>query len=232
MPMNIFAISDPHLSIANPKPMDIFGCNWENHFETMSRHWKATVSKEDIVLIAGDISWAMKLEDALVDLQALGSLPGRKVILRGNHDYWWNSITRIRAALPVGMYALQNDSLMIEDVCICGSRGWLCPGSAAFCAQDEKIYDREVVRMGLSLVSMKSTGKLRIAMTHYPPFNERQEPSGFTQLFEQYGVDIALYGHLHSKSCWGAFEGERNGVIYKLTSCDFLDFNPLLIAQI
>lgn len=229
--MRVFAISDPHLSSVDPKPMDIFGDNWDNHAQRMSEAWKDSINPQDLVLIPGDISWAMKLEDARPDLEFLGALPGKKIILRGNHDYWWSSLSKVRSILPPGMHALQNDCFYIENLCICGSRGWLCPGMQGFGKDDQKIYDREVLRMGLSLGSIKERRELLIAMTHYPPFNERQESSGFTDLYEQHRVDIALYGHLHGRSCKSAFSGELRGVDYQLVSCDHLDFMPRLIAE-
>lgn len=232
--MKVFAISDLHLSLAEPKPMDIFGSNWDNHWEHIRTAWHKEIGNDDVVLIPGDISWAMKLEDAAVDLCSIGELPGKKVILRGNHDYWWSSLAKVRAAMPDNMVALQNDSFVFEDLIVCGSRGWTCPGCMTFSLDDEKIYNREVLRMGLSLESARrkrKTGSKLIAMTHYPPFNEKQEASQFVKLFENNGVSIAIYGHLHGKSCRSAFEGTLGSVEYKLVSCDHLGFKPLLIAE-
>ncbi|MBQ9938827.1 MAG: metallophosphoesterase [Oscillospiraceae bacterium] len=230
--MRIFAIGDLHLSLSSDKPMDVFGSNWDNHSQRVAQAWKDAVEPNDLVLIPGDISWAMQLKDAEADIRFIGDLPGRKVIMRGNHDYWWNSVSKVRSILPKDMWALQNDAVELENVVIAGSRGWMCPGSVNFHeAEDQKIYDREVSRLGLSLSSMPKNG-LRIVMMHYPPFNERRQPSGFTELFEKYGVKTVVYGHLHGKSCRNAFEGERNGVEYILCSADHLEFNPKLIAEI
>lgn len=233
--MKVFAISDLHLSLAEPKPMDIFGSNWDNHWEHIRQTWLKEIGSSDVVLIPGDISWAMKLEDAAVDLCSIGELPGKKVLLRGNHDYWWGSLAKVRAAMPTNMFALQNDSVVFEDLIVCGSRGWTCPGSSGFSLEDEKIYNREVIRMELSLESIKrnrKSGSLLIVMTHYPPFNEKQEANQFVKLFETNGVNLAIYGHLHGKSCRSAFEGKLGSVEYKLVSCDHLDFEPLLIAEL
>lgn len=229
--MRIFAISDLHLSIARSKPMDVFGMNWENHFEKISDNWRSLISDDDLVLIPGDISWAMALDEAMLDLAAIGELPGKKIIMRGNHDYWWNSVAKVRRKIPAGMFALQNDSINISGVTICGSRGWNCPNSAMFTERDRKIYNREVMRMDLSFKALKKEEGLLIAMTHFPPFNEKFEQSGFTEIYENNSVDIAIYGHLHGKSCKQAFEGEKNNIEYKLVSCDHLGFSPILIAE-
>jgi predicted phosphohydrolase len=198
--MRVFAIADPHLSRAAPKPMDVFGPNWAGHPEAFFEGWRAVVGEEDLVLIPGDISWAMKLEDALLDLHDLAALPGQKVLLRGNHDYWWPSISRLRAALPPGMYALQNDALRFGPVVVAGTRGWLCPGSSEFTPEDEKIYRRELQRLTLSLeAARKLGGDTLIAMLHFPPTNARLEPSGFTELLLAYRPDHLLFGHLHGE---------------------------------
>ena len=222
--MRIFAISDLHLSVNNPKPMNIFGPVWDNYLDAITSDWKEKVSGDDIVLIAGDISWAMYLENAKPDLDFIGALPGKKIILRGNHDYWWKSISSVRDILPQGMYALQNDALRLGDVVFCGSRGWTVPEGKAQSEADKKIYDREIIRMGLSLddaQKKKQAGDKLVAMIHYPPFNSRFESSPFTELFEKCGVDRVVYGHLHGYS-----KGEkkicRNGIDYYLTSCDMI----------
>jgi len=178
------------------------------------------------VLIPGDISWAMKLEEALFDLLQIADMPGKKIIMKGNHDYWWNSLSKLRSALPESMYAMQNDCLLFEDTLICGTRGWSCPSDGGLDKEDEKIYLREAGRLRLSLqCAAKHTGaKRRIAMMHYPPFNEKREDSLFTQLFEEYGIETVLYGHLHGKSLYNAFDGVLRSVLYQCVSCDYLDF--------
>lgn len=224
--MSIWAIGDLHLPGGQEKPMEIFGEHWKGHFEKIRSDWRQAVSGEDVVLLPGDISWAMTLEQAQEDLNAIGALPGRKIMIKGNHEYWWSSITRVRASLPPGFFALQNDALLLDGVLYAGTRGWPCPGSREFDQHDQKLYAREVQRMELSLSAARrlSQDAPLIAMIHYPPFNERQEDSGFTELFAAYGVQIVLYGHLHGRSIAGAFSGQRDGILYQLTSCDALDF--------
>ena len=149
--MKFFAISDLHLSTTAPKPMDIFGTGWTDYMEKIRADWLERVGEDDVVLIGGDISWAMQLEDALTDLKTIEDLPGHKVIIRGNHDYWWKSLTKIRESLPPKFYALQNDCVRLGEVIVCGSRGWTVEGSADFTEQDRKLYLREKERLTLAL---------------------------------------------------------------------------------
>ena len=149
--MKVFAISDLHLSTNCQKPMDIFGKSWVNYFELICADWKAKVSQDDVVLLPGDFSWAMRMEDALADFELVAQLPGKKVILRGNHDYWWNTLSQVRNAIPKDFFALQNDCLRFGDVLICGTRGWVCPDGDNLNAEDKKIYLREVERLKLSI---------------------------------------------------------------------------------
>ncbi len=234
--MKVFAIGDLHLPGGDNKPMDVFGAHWGGHFERICQDWQARVMPDDVVLVPGDISWAMQMQDALPDLLAIGALPGQKVLLRGNHDYWWNSITRLRAFLPGGMYALQNDAIRIGDVVICGSRGWTLPQNSNDPA-DEKIFTRELMRMEMSLQRGKALGgQALIAMTHYPPITEKGEETAMSALMTQYGVDEVVYGHLHGASLRGAFGGIASGVHYTCVSCDGLNFTlkqvlPILVED-
>jgi predicted phosphohydrolase len=226
--MNIFAIGDLHLSFANPKPMDIFGENWTDHAEKIRKSWEAMITPEDLVLIPGDISWAMHLEEAKRDLDYLAALPGTKVMIRGNHDYWWASISKVRKALDPSIYALQNDSVTIGDVTIAGARGWDCPGSYMFDEHDRKVYEREVGRLKTSLDhAMKQKAKHLYVMLHYPPTNEKHQMSGFLEVLTKYPVDKVIYGHLHGKEGHRvALEGVHHGIEFYLTACDYLDFVP------
>ncbi len=226
--MQIYAIADLHLSLTSEKPMDVFGEAWRGHAEKLERNWRERVQEDDLVLIPGDISWAMQLSAALPDLSFIGSLPGKKILLKGNHDYWWSAIGRVRSSLPDGMRALQNDSIVENGIGICGSRGWLCPGSNNFSAEDQKIYLRELDRLSLSLSSLPAV-ETKIAMLHFPPFTDKEKGSGFTERLEVAGVQIVVYGHLHGEANRYAFEGERNGIYYHCVAADKLDFMPKLI---
>lgn len=223
--MKVFSISDLHLSINSNKPMDIFGPVWENYLQDIEASWNSLVTDDDIVLIPGDISWAMYLEDAVADLKYISQFKGKKVLLRGNHDYWWKSISDLRAHLPEGMYAIQNDAIKFGNVIICGSRGWVVPEISHKTPEDEKIYKREVIRLELSLkeaVNMRQDGDIIICLTHYPPFNSRHEDSDFTRLMEKYGVNKAVFGHLHSYDKRQSLTYHKNGIDYFLTSCDLV----------
>ena len=227
--MKVFAISDLHLSANVDKPMNIFGGAWDNYWEVIQNNWKSVVSEDDIVLIAGDISWAMTLEDAKADLEEIGRLPGKKVIIRGNHDYWWNTISRVREILPRNMYAVQNDSIKFGEYIIFGSRGWACPDKE-YTDDDMKIYLRETERTKLAIASalkQKTDGDKLIAMIHFPPFNVRREESNFTKLYEENNIDCVVYGHLHGKNARSDLKVNYNGITYYLTSCDLV-YNNLI----
>ncbi len=226
--MRIFAIGDLHLSLSTDKPMDIFGAAWQDHVNRLAAAWRETVQAEDWVLIPGDISWAMGLEAAMPDLLFLADLPGKKLLMRGNHDYWWSSRTKVNAVLPEGLYTLQHDSRRIDNVAVCGTRGWSCPGAPGFTAADEAIYARELIRLELSLQAADEDAD-KLVMLHFPPFNERNQASGFTELIERYGAKTVLYAHLHGAAHKSAFEGERNGVNYIFVAGDYLGFRPALI---
>ncbi|MGI6700925.1 MAG: metallophosphoesterase [Christensenellales bacterium] len=218
--MNVYAISDLHLTGAAEKPMDIFGPAWEGHFDKISKHWIKNVSDEDIVLLAGDLSWAMRLSEAVVDLKGIGALPGRKVIIKGNHDFWWGSVSKVREALPENIYAIQNEAVKIDNVIICGSRGWINTGGL----KDRKIYDRELIRLELSLKAMRNIyneGDRVIGLTHFPPFSNNLDSMPMTELFSKYGVTKVVYGHLHLPNKIDKVI-ELKGVRYYLTSCDIL----------
>ncbi len=194
----LLAIADPHLSSVHGKSMGIFGGNWQGHPKAFFDRWRETVQPDDTVLIAGDISWGMKLADALPDLEMIAALPGHKILIRGNHDYWWGSISKVRAALPPSILALQHDSVLVGNVAILGSRGWTCPGQEDFTLEDEKIYKRELERLELAKASLQGKHYDRLVlMLHYPPTNGAFEASGFTKFIEELQPDAVVYGHLH-----------------------------------
>jgi len=229
--MYIYAISDLHLSGVNPKPMDVFGPHWDNHWEKIKESWRAKVRDEDIVLIPGDISWAMELEEAKVDLYDIGRLPGRKILIRGNHDYWWSSISKVRRILPDNMTALQNDSVCIQGIAFCGTRGWTAPGPKDYTEHDEKVFARELIRLRMSLESAKDSGDI-IVLLHYPPFNDKGKPTAMVELLKSWPVKHVVFGHLHGESLKSVTEGCFEGIQFHLVSCDYLNFEVKPIMEL
>ncbi len=221
--MKVFTISDLHLSGLADKPMNIFGEGWEGHFEKIKADWAKKVTDGDIVLIGGDTSWGMKLEEGLYDVASLAPLKGSKVFVRGNHDYWWNGISRVRAGAPDrSFYFLQNDCVKIDNLIITGSRGWTCPGSADFTEHDRALYLREAERLRLAFREVEKVrlkGDRLIVLMHYPPTGLKKEDTLFTELFEENGVEKVVFGHLHG-SVYYPLKSEKNGIEYYLTSCD------------
>jgi len=230
--MALYTIGDLHLSFSSNKPMDIFGENWINHANKIKNNWEKKITEGDTVLIPGDISWAMRLDEAMVDLDWINSLPGRKILIRGNHDYWWSSITKLNNMFDKISF-LQNNYYIYNDYAICGTRGWTCPNSVNFDDHDEKIYLREIHRLRLSLdAALKDGFRNIIVMTHYPPTNDKLEPSGFTGTYEEYGVNMVVYGHLHNSDSYRmGLQGTIKGTEYRLVSSDYLNFDPLKILQ-
>lgn len=221
--MNVYSISDLHLDINNTKPMDIFGPVWNNYLDKIVDSWNSLVQDDDVVILAGDYSWAMKLDEVVPDFDFLKNLKGTKILIRGNHDYWWSSVSRVREKLPSNTYALQNDAIKIGEYIFCGNRGWQIPEGKYDTEENQKLYNRELVRLELS---MKSAKKLQtnnekiIYITHYPPFNNKIEPSLYTKMLEEYGVSYVVFGHLHGYVNPKMLYNEINGIKYFLTSCD------------
>lgn len=225
--MKIFSISDLHLSGVCDKPMDVFGAGWENHFEKIKADWNEKVADDDIVLICGDTSWGTVLEEGLYDLRTLKGLKGKKVFIRGNHDYWWNGITKLRDGAPDDtFYFLQNDCIRFEGVVICGSRGWTCPGSTDYTDHDEKLYMREAERFKLcfkQVEKVREEGDKLLVMVHYPPFSLKSPETMFTRLFEENKADKVIFGHIHGEAYF-PLRTVKNGIEYLLTSCDKVNF--------
>ena len=223
--MKIYSLSDFHLSINRPKPMNIFGKVWDNYLDEIKAECDK-LTDDDVLLIAGDISWAMTPIEAKPDLEFIGSLKGKKIIIRGNHDYWWKSISAVRSILPNGVYALQHDCIKIENVIFTGSRGWSTPEKGTVMPDaDKKIYDRELLRFGIGLseaAKIRGDGDALVVLCHYPPFNSSFDSTPFTDLFSQHKANAVVYGHLHGqnvKTCKKITVGE---VDYYLTSCDLV----------
>jgi len=214
--------------------MDKFGPVWANYMERIATNWRAVVKAEDLVLLPGDISWAMTMEEAIKDFEWLEALPGTKVMIRGNHDYWWSSPSKVRANLPPSLHIIQNDAFSFHGISIGGTRFWDSPEfnfshcfGKSFEAPpiDEKIYLRELERLELSLKKLDPKARFRVVMTHYPPIGSDLKPSKVSALLEKYNVNLSLFGHLHGLQ-GGKLFGERGGVDYILVAADYLDFKP------
>lgn len=234
--MSIFVIGDLHLSFKNPKPMDIFGEHWAGHEEKIRNNWIENVKEEDLVIIPGDFSWETYLEDAKLDFEYLNNLPGKKLLLKGNHDYWWTTVTSMRNFLKENNFTnidfLYNNSYEYENKIICGTRGW----SIADEEMDKKLINRELIRLELSLkegISKYGNDKEIIVFMHYPPITKArmitQQEAEFVQIMKKYNVQRCYYGHLHGASILDAIEGNVEGIEFKLVSADGLNFKLLKI---
>ncbi len=245
--MKIFAIADLHLSISTPdKTMEVFEGNWIHYQERLLENWPKVVSAEDIVLIAGDISWAMHLEEALIDLRWLDKLPGTKVLLKGNHDYWWPSKKKLRDALPPSFTFIHDSPLLFGDVAICGARLWDdpdcdCSDLLNFIPSEyvkdkekdpeleKKILEKELHRLEQNLSQIDGKAKLKICMTHYPPISSKLSPSRASELIERYQIDYCVFGHLHNVEEGKNVFGSHRGTEYVFVAADYLSFTPKLL---
>jgi len=230
--MAIYAISDLHLALSIDKPMDVFGGRWENYMDRLQENWRAVVGDDDYVLVPGDISWATYLEQAFEDFRFIDALPGKKILSKGNHDYWWTTKSKLDQYISQNGFStisfMHNNSYSIEGATICGTRGWNMPGEDGFSAEDAKIYNRELQRLELSLKSINhSGGGIIIAALHYPPFNLKGVFSESLDILQKYNVNICIYGHLHGEASRNAVEGVKNGVEFRLVSADYLGFRPV-----
>ncbi|MCR3957130.1 MAG: metallophosphoesterase [Gudongella sp.] len=220
----IYAIGDLHFDHSKQKPMDIFGENWINHKEKIVEDWRSKVNDQDLVLVPGDISWALKLEEAVPDLELIDRLPGHKLFIKGNHDYWWESISRLKSLNLESITFIRNSSFVYKDVGIGGTRGWMSRDSDGFDDGDEKIYRREILRLDASLSTIDKGIPKKIAMLHYPPFDGKLRPNDFVDVLVRHNVDICIYGHLHAEGHRYSVEGLIEGIEFKMVACDFLDF--------
>ena len=243
--MSLFALSDTHLSLSTDKPMDIFGSRWQQHDKRISEAWTETVGDGDTVVIAGDISWAMSMDDALTDLAYLDRLPGRKLIGRGNHDYWWGTVNKMKKFFVEqhGLSTLDflyNNAFEVGEFIVCGSRGWwgdegLCPSGV----DSGKIVAREALRVGLSLdagerlrAEAHERGEERelLVFLHFPPAFRDYRCEEIISVLRQHGVKRCFYGHIHNSYDIPPAFGE-GGIEYSITSADYLKFRPLLIEK-
>lgn len=220
----IYGIGDLHLDYSKKKPMDVFGENWEDHEEEIFENWRDIVKDGDLVLLPGDISWALKLDEAYNDLVKIDELPGRKIISKGNHDYWWGSQKKMRELNLETIKFLHNNSYIYNNIGIAGTRGWRSEDAEGFDSHDEKIFQRELNRLDLSLSSIRKKVDLKIVMIHYPPFNMGAIPNAFVDLMEEYNVDICIYGHLHAEGHRHVVEGNIQGIEFYCVSSDYIEF--------
>ena len=231
--MSIYAIADLHLSFSKNKPMDIFGENWKNHTEKLKENWMKKIEKEDYIILPGDFSWAMYLEETKKDFEYLNSLPGTKILLKGNHDFWWETVTKINKFLEenniTNVKILYNNSYLVENRIIVGTRGWNILDSE----EDSKMIKREAIRLELSIqdgIKKYGTNKEIIAFLHYPPiikdYITNPEKSEIVKILNKYGIKKCYYGHLHGKAHDEAIEGTIEKITYKLISADYLNFEP------
>lgn len=230
--MAVFAISDVHLALSVDKPMDVFGPKWANYMERLETNWRNKIKNKDTVIMPGDISWATYLEDAEEDFRFIHSLPGRKIISKGNHDYWWTTVNKLNGFIKEKGFEsisfLHNNSFRVEDYVICGTRGWTAPEDGSFSQEDRKIFNRELQRLEMSIKSASiSRGERLVVALHFPPYNSKGIFSEFLGIMQKYGAELCIYGHLHSQSLAGAFEGYKDGVRFQIVSADYLKFDPL-----
>jgi predicted phosphohydrolase len=222
--MAIFAIGDLHLSTGCDKPMDIFD-GWRDYVSRITESWLCQVSAQDTVVLAGDTSWGMTLEQALGDFRLIDSLPGRKVLIKGNHDYWWTSRKKMEAYFAHNrlnsLTVLHNSVVCAEGKALCGTRGWMLENGAS---HDQKMTAREEGRLRASLEAAAAAGGEPVAFLHYPPIFAGASSEGMLDLLVEYGVRRCYYGHLHGAARFSAFEGEHRGISFWLISADHLGF--------
>lgn len=225
--MAIYAIADLHLAFGNNKPMDIFK-GWQDYTQRIEKNWRAVIEQTDTVVLPGDISWAMKLEDCKEDFAFIHALPGQKVILKGNHDYWWSTMKKMENYIQTqgfdSLHFIQNNCYMADGVAICGTRSWLFDVDEP---HDEKVMNREVGRLTASLTAAQDAEK--IAFLHYPPIYPNAQAAEIIKVLKTFQVKECYYGHLHSGSIAYAIQGEVEGIVYKLISADGLQFCPYKI---
>lgn len=228
--MSVYAIADTHLSLSDDKPMDIFG-GWQDYVSRLENNWKKLVTDDDTVIIAGDISWAMSLEGAKEDFRFLDSLPGKKLIFKGNHDYWWGTMKKMREFLTENGFdtieIVHNNAFLTGNCAICGSRGWFFDDDES----DDKILIREAGRIKRSIESAKKLGGEPVVFLHYPPLTSSAVCSEILDILREQNIRRCYYGHLHGPSLKNAFVGEKDGIRFSLISADYLGFCPLLVEK-
>ena len=227
--MALFVLGDTHLSLGGAKPMDVFP-GWEGYVEKLEASWRRLVKPEDTVVLAGDISWSMRLADTRRDFAFLHSLPGQKLIMKGNHDYWWSTANKMNAFFAAEGFdtlrLLHNNSYTVDGYALCGTRGWLFDAGEP---HDEKVMNREIGRLRLSLDAAEP-GREKLVFLHYPPVYTGADAPEIVAVLKEYGVRRCFYAHLHGKAIRFAVQGEVDGIRYKLVSADGLHFCPYKIT--
>ena len=231
--MSIFALGDLHLSFSADKSMHVFK-GWDNYTQRIKENWEKTVGPDDTVVLVGDISWGMSEEECLEDFRFIDSLPGKKIILKGNHDYWFNTKSKAESFWQKNgfstLYMLHNNFYEVEGVAVCGTRGWIFESSDVFTQNDKKIIMREAARLETSLKEAHKKGLRPIAFLHYPPvFSSSQAPE-IIDVMKKYSVEKCFYGHIHASGAAYAKNGLIDGIEYRLVSCDYTDFTPVLVS--
>lgn len=229
--MAIYTMGDLHLSLNSNKSMDVFP-GWDDYVERIKQNWCAKIQESDTIVLPGDISWGMSLEEALQDFEFIDSLPGHKIILKGNHDYWWNTKNKVTNFFDAhGLNTLEilnNNSIVVDEIAICGSRGWLFENGAP---EDEKIINREAIRLELSIADAEKSGKEPVVFLHYPPvYGENKSPQILDVLLRHH-ISRCYYGHVHDSACRYAVEGTYLGIQFYLVSSDYLKFDPILVEN-
>lgn len=235
--MALYTIGDLHLSESSGKPMDVFGGVWQDYRRKIVEAFSQTLKEDDIVVLCGDLSWGLNLEQALADFKLVDSFPGKKILIKGNHDLWWQTVTKMNKFFEnhqiKTLSFLHNNCIFYKDTALCGTRGW-CYDPSDPAAGDEKVFKRELCRLEASLHAARQQspqGEV-FCFLHYPPILAGKDPyevREITGLLRRYGVSRCYYGHLHGESLRGAFSGERDGVSYQVVSADYLRFRPVMI---
>lgn len=233
--MALYTIADLHLSNSVSKPMDVFGGKWQGYMEKIQKNWTHLVEEDDTVVIGGDISWGINLDQALADFHMIDRLPGKKIILKGNHDLWWSTVRKMTQFLQKNEISsidfLFNNCFVYENTGICGTRGWFFEENFKEC-HDEKIFRRELIRLEASLKAARSQAVEEIiCFLHYPPLYTSFRCGEIIDLMKKYDVKRCVYGHLHSDSLSYAVTGEHEGIEFILASGDFIDFTPILLKK-
>ena len=227
--MALFVLGDTHLSLGGAKPMDVFP-GWNGYVEKLEANWRRLVKTEDTVVLAGDISWSMRLADTRKDFAFLNGLPGQKLIMKGNHDYWWSTANKMNAFFRAEGFdtlrLLHNNSYTVDGYALCGTRGWLFDADEP---HDEKVMNREIGRLRLSLQAAEP-GKEKLVFLHYPPVYTGADAPEIVAVLKEYGIRRCFYAHLHGKAIRFAVQGEVDGIRYKLVSADGLQFCPYKIT--